>query len=138
MTNKIITLVGIIGVLFVLFLAENQKKVSVFGGVNRGNEYIATSTRAANIGTSIGNPITLCATPGALGSVVITGANTGVINFYDGTSTAAHSDYATTTLATIPASTVAGDYIFDVVAIRGLVMETLGTVATATVTYRCN
>ncbi len=116
-----------------VFLTPKQTDASV----SRFAEYQGTTTRAFN-GTAMANLQLIQSGPGTLGSVVITGAGTGVINFYDATSTGPHSDYATTTIATFPASTAAGTYTFDVLFTRGLVYEIVGTAATSTVTYRAN
>jgi len=98
--------------------------------------YESTTTRAAFNGTALGSPLILVPSYGTLGSVIITGAGTGIINIYDATSTAAHSDYATTTLASFPASTAAGTYVFDTRFQRGLVVELIGTVGTTTITWK--
>lgn len=124
------------------FVLVSQKGTS-FGSVSNYNEYTATSTVNIFDGTSA-----ICGGNGGqiisqgqttLGSVVITGANTGIINFYDGTTTAAHSMYATTSVASIPASLAAGTYTFDVVVTRGLhchMVGAAGTAPTSTVTWR--
>ncbi len=110
------------------------------GSVNDASAaYNSTSTVSAFNGQAVSNPQVLSLGYGTFGSVIITGAsgaNTGTINFYDATSTAGHSDYATTTLASFPAATAAGTYVFDVKYIRGLVMEVIGTVGTSTVTWK--
>lgn len=125
---------------FIAILISINKPAREFitGSVSYGSEYQGTTTRAIP-GTSLTSPTTLCSTNGVLGSLVITGANTGVINFYDGTTTSSHTDHATTTIATIPASTAAGTYTFDVSTRRGLIYDVAsGNTATATITYRCN
>lgn len=137
MTNKQLSvLIGAILFGFVIFTQDTP--LNNFGSVNRGNEYHSTTTRAYPA-TSLTDPTVLCSTPGALGSVVVTGANTSIINFYDATTTGPHSDHATTTVATLPASLAAGTYTFDVLVTRGLVFDQDGgTLATTTITYRCN
>ncbi len=119
------------------------------GSVNIGAEYsrinIAASTaygatttpqRTATVGTiKIGS--------GSLGSVVITGAAAGLMNFYDATTsdvTKRTNNVATSTilLASLPASLVAGTYVFDVEFRTGLFVDITGTYPTTTVTYRQN
>lgn len=116
------------------FMFVSQTK-PVEGSVSFGNSYHSTTTRAFN-GTAMANGQLVQTGPGDLGSVVITGAGTGVINIYDATSTGPHSDYATSTIATFPASTAAGTYTFDAQYYRGLLIEIVGSVATSTITYR--
>lgn len=133
--QTILLTLAISSTLFALVLILRPQAVP-FSGVNYGNEYRATTTRTFTGGTLASYKV-LSDQPGALGSIVITGANTGIIRFYDATTTGAHSDHATTTIAEIPASTVAGDYIFDAVTTRGLVYELVsGLTPTTTITWR--
>lgn len=118
-----------------VFVATRNTTPIVQGSVSQGSSYHSTTTRAFN-GNAIANGQLLQLGPGDLGSVVITGAGTGVINIYDGTTTAAHTDSATTTIASFPASTTAGTYTFDAQYYKGLIIETVGSVATSTITYR--
>lgn len=119
---------------FAIVLISRPQTVS-FGSVNRGNEYTSTTTRNFS-GTALTTRV-LTTDPGALGSITITGANTGIIRIYDATTTGAHSDHATTTLAEIPASAAAGTYVFDVISTRGLVFEVVsGLAPTSTISYR--
>lgn len=107
------------------------------GSVLRTGEYQATTT---------GDLITFPAsylfsdTSATLGSVVITGANTGRMTFYNATTTntTLRANKATTTLiiADIPASTAAGTYTFDIIAPDGLLIETTGSLPTSTITWR--
>lgn len=112
-----------------------QPQSAFFGSVPLGGEYHSTTTRTV-AGIALTSPTVLNTGPGALGSVVITGAGTGVINVYDGTTTTSHSDSATTTIATIPASAAAGTYTFDALYYKGLIIEIVGSAATSTITYR--
>ena len=136
--NRIITLAIVAGlVVFALVLNSTR----VMGSVNdSSNGYEATSTREAFNGVAIvatgANPKVLSLGFGTLGSVVITGAAAGTYNFYDATSTVQHSDYATTTIASIPVSAAAGTYTFDAKYTRGLVLEIIGTVGTSTITWK--
>lgn len=123
-------------VLTAMLLIWNTQRVQgsvsyEFGGYN------STTTHAYN-GTSPANLTVLKSTPGMLGSVVITGAAAGVLNFYDATTTNAslRTKSATTTVVTIPASAATGTYTFDAVFNYGLIYEVTGTVPTSTVTWK--
>ena len=114
-----------------------------FGSVSVTNEYQATTTAA---GTAYGSTITgdslVKRGLGTFGSLVITGAATGVINFYDATTTNVNSrtgNKATSTIhiASIPASLAAGTYVFDHEFTDGLFLDLdSGTMPTTTITYR--
>lgn len=135
---QIILLTSAISFTILASILSSNKQVLSIGSVSRANEYLSTTTKPY-FGSPIADPTTLCQTGGVLGSVIITGANTGVMNFYDATTTASHADHATTTIATIPASAAAGTYTFDVATVRGLVYDLdSGITATSTITYRCN
>lgn len=129
-----------LAVLAVIFgiVKDNSNNVSL-GSVARSNEYQSQSVVTAT--TQTGG--LLCSNSGALGSVVITGAAAGVIEVYDASTTngTLRTIVATTSLkklATIPASTVAGTYTFDVVGGNGIVWErSLSATPTTTITYRC-
>lgn len=107
------------------------------------SEYQATTTAAS---TLYGNGITTDAVIktgyGTLGSVVITGANTGIVNVYDATTTDVNKrtgNVATSTIliASLPASLVAGTYTFDVAFRTGLLIDLVsGSMPTSTITYR--
>ena len=113
-----------------LQVAEDSKSL---GSITEGQEYNATSTSSNGAGLPARSVIKT--SPGALGSVVITGATTGIINFFDATSTN-HANHATTTIASIPASAAAGTYTFDVAFSRGLLVEVTGVAPTSTITWR--
>ncbi len=78
---------------------------------------------------------------GILDKVVITGAATGVINFYDATTTNASIRFPQATsslrvIASFPASTAADSYPVNVAFTNGLISEIIGTTPTTTITYR--
>lgn len=135
-TTQTLTLVLVLG-LVLAFVYGNYQVQQAEGSVAFGNEYRATTT---NAGT--GATVRLLKNAGGtLGSVVITGANTGLISFYNATTadaTLRNSNYSTSSilLADFPASVAAGTYTFDVDAPLGLLMVTSGLPATATVTFR--
>ncbi len=106
------------------------------------NEYNATTTDATWSGaTATGN----CKASGpggmasstVLGSIIVTSNSNADIYVYDATTTAAHSDHATTTIAAFP-NVVAGTYTYDVQLKRGLcvIVTTTEGVASTTITYR--
>ena len=131
--GKLIVL-GALMIMLATYLVMN--KPVALGSALVGNDYQATTTRAVT-GVALPSYFVLKSAGGSLGSIIITGANTGVINIYDSTTTGMHSLYATTSVAMIPASAAAGTYTFDVDIQRGIVFE-LGTglMPTTTITYR--
>ncbi len=115
-----------------------------FGSVPATEEFIATTTGSATsaYGNTITNDVKIKTGPGAFGSVVITGANTGIFNIYNATTsdvTKRTGNRATTTilLASFPASVAAGTYTFDARIDQGLWLELeAGIMPTTTITYR--
>jgi hypothetical protein len=113
-----------------------------FGGVTVGNEYNATSTAPNNVyGAQTLSNFTVKTGNGSLGSVVITGANTGTINFYDATTTnkskrTGQTATSSILIASIPPSLVAGTYVFDVPFNTALLVDVAGTMPTTTILYR--
>ena len=137
MTKKITILVVailIVGLLVTFGLSRRDNSRGL-GSVTQANEYNATSTNSHD-GVALPTLTVIKAGGGALGSVVITGAAAGVINIYDATSTMTNTDWATATLATIPASTAAGTYTYDIVFHKGLMYELVGVAPTSTITWR--
>ena len=112
--------------------------------VNVTAEYTATTTAQSSTGygATISTSRVIRAGHGTLGSFVITGAATGIINFYNATTTNVNNrtgNKATTTilLASFPASTVAGTYTLDVFFTDGLYIDIVtGNMPTSTITYR--
>lgn len=141
MRKTILTILVSIAVsLCVCFLLIDREPV--MQGVSQGNEYVATSTASSNNYGAFTNDQLLKAGWGTLGSVVITGANTGVINFYNASTsdiTKRTGNKATTTLliASMPASLTAGTYVFDAIFTNGLWLELeSGSMPTTTILYR--
>jgi hypothetical protein len=135
-TTQTLTLSLILG-LVLAFVYSNYQVNQVEGSVSFGNEYKATTTNASTVEATR----VLKNGPATLGSVVITGANTGMMVFYNATTTNPNfrnSNYSTSSIiiAEIPASAAAGTYTFDVDAPIGLVMSMSGTEPTTTITYR--
>lgn len=133
--QTILLTLAITSTVFAIVLISRPQTVTKFGGVNYGSEMQSTTTRDF-AGTALTTRV-LKTEPGALGSITITGANTGIIRIFDATTTGEHSLHATTTLAEIPASAAAGTYVFDVIATRGIVFEVVsGLAPTSTISYR--
>ena len=112
------------------------------GSTVTGSEYIATSTAANTIyAASIGSQ-TLKTGFGSLAQVTITGANTGVFNLYNATTSDVNKrtgNKATSTIliASFPASAAAGTYTFDATFTDGLYLDLIsGSLPTSTITYR--
>lgn len=112
------------------------------GSVAVTNEYFATSTGATASLVGITGDATLRTGVGALGSVVITGANTGYFSLIDATTTdvtkrTGNKATSTITVATFPINAAAGTYTFDVAFKAGLMIELdNGIMPTTTVTFR--
>lgn len=129
-------------VIGVLSVAMQQPR-GALGSIYPGGEYLATSTAASNVyGATITGDKLIKTGTGALGSVIITGANTGIVNFYNATTSnvsARTGNVATSTilLASFPASAAAGTYTFDIEYTTGLLVELeTGLMATSTIVYR--
>lgn len=126
---------GAIVLLALVLLFKNTQ--STHASVSQGSEYQGTTTTQ---GSWLADGL-LKTTGGALGSVVITGANTGVINIYDATTSdpskrLASLSSSTILIATIPTNALAGTYTFDRLLFYGLVVNIVGTVPTTTITFR--
>ena len=108
----------------------------------QGNEYLATTTgNGANFGSwSTGRLVRTGS--GSLAQITVTGANTGMVNIYDATTTNVNNrtnNPATSTIliASLPVSLVAGTYTFDAEYKTGLFVDLVsGTMPTTTITYR--
>lgn len=133
--NKTLTLAIILGAmaLTLFLLMQNIQKVE--GSVPVSNEYYATTTDTGWSTATVQCKDTLTSSK-VLGSVIITKTSNAILNIYDATSTT-HSDYATSTIALFPLTTV-GTYTFDVIAKRGIcvVVNTTVGVASTTITTR--
>ena len=122
----------VLGLIVVVFFSFRTSTNNLsLGSVAQSNEYQATSTLPTQTGIYV-----LSANPGALGSVVITLAGTGVIKLYDATTTGGYVSGASSTLATIGASIGANTYTFDALTKRGLVVEYAAFAGNSTITYR--
>jgi hypothetical protein len=115
---------------------------TAFGSVSVTDEYNATSTAASTVYGAFTTGRLIRTGTGSLGSVVITGANTGIINFYNATTSSVllrtgQKASSTILMASVPASAAAGDYVFDSLYTDGLlVILEGGIMPTTTITYR--
>lgn len=126
--------IAIVVLALVLFMRPAQQ---AFGSVSQGSEYHSTTTTQtffpAESLVETGN--------GALGSVVITGAATGIINIYDATTSnvnlrTGQAPTSTILIASFPASTAAGTYTIDRATFNGLYVSVVGNIPTSTITFR--
>lgn len=141
-TAQLMALAGallIIAVAFVLL----QKPPIANGSVPQGSDYVATTTGSINAyGQTVISSRVLKSTYGSLDSVVITGANTGIFNLYDATTSDVtkrtnNTPTSTILLANFPASVVAGTYTFDAQFSTGLYVDLIsGVMPTSTIMYR--
>lgn len=110
--------------------------------VSMTDEYIATSTAANSVYGGFTSGRVLKTGTGTFGSVVITGANTGIVNFYNATTSnvnqrTGQKASSTILMASIPASAAAGTYTIDGLFTDGLlVVLEGGNMPTTTITYR--
>ena len=138
-------ILAVAGLLFAVTIAMLvlQQPREAFGSIRIGDEYTATSTASNTMyGATITGDRLIKTGTGELGSVVITGAGTGIWNLYNATTSnvlARTGQPATSTIliASFPASAAAGTYTFDVTYTTGLLVELeSGVISTSTITYR--
>lgn len=128
--------------LFALLLGNSFARLAVASTPSEASDYTATSTAANGAYGAFTTGRRLKPGAGSFGSIVITGANTGVINVYNATTTDVNKrtgQKATSTIliASIPASTAAGTYVFDASYTDGLYIDLVGGhMPTSTITYR--
>lgn len=120
---------------YVLFLGAQP----ALGSVSVSGEYSATSTYP-NYGGS-GVRVLRAAGGSTLGSYVITGKNTGLVTFYDATTSdpaqrAASMSTSSLLIADFPTNAPEGTYTIDAITKYGLLMVTTGSTATGTATFR--
>lgn len=125
---------------FLGFMWLTQAPVALGSNI-QGNDYIATSTAANGSLGAFTTTRVLKTGQGSLAQYNITGANTGIVNFYNATTTSVllrTGAKATSTIliASFPASTAAGTYMFDAEYTDGLLIEITGSAPTSTVSYR--
>lgn len=127
---------------FMFGISYFSKAQKALAGVDIGNEYKATTTDATwsgavATGTCKADGAGGMASSTVLGSIIVSSSSNADIYVYDATTTRAHSDHPTTTIAAFP-NVVAGTYTFDVKLKRGLcvIVTTTEGVASTTITYR--
>ena len=133
------TIIGALLTIAVFTVGFNMGKFEQkqpLGSVNTGNEYHAVYATALGTQTAV-----LSTGPATLGSIVITGANTGSLKVYNATTTDVTKRALATSslevLAATPASLAAGTYTFDVVATKGLIYDWSSTaIPTSTITWK--
>ena len=136
--TKLLASLVIAGLLVVATLfALSFRSERAQGSVMQFSEYQATSTKD-QLGNTIADLNVISSTQGTLGSVVITGANTGTFILYDATTTDAtqRTNTATTVLAAFPTNTAANTYTFDIIFKYGMILDYVTNMATATITWR--
>lgn len=127
-------------ILAIVYMFVSNMQLAV-AGVQQGDEYQATTTTSTMSGTFDGLEV-LKTGQGSLGTVIITGANTGGLVFFDATTTditkrAASKATSSIAIAEIPVSLAAGTYVFDAEFTDGLTIVRLsGSGPTSTVTWR--
>jgi len=139
--NILAVAVLLIAVTLAMLVLQNPREAGA--SIRSGDEYTATSTAANSLyGATITGDRLIKTGYGSLGSVIITGANTGVINFYNATTSnvlrrTGNTATSSILLASFPASVAAGTYTFDVTYTDGLLVELdSGVMSTSTITYR--
>lgn len=139
--NSLAIVIAVFVMLAITFWLGYQMKIdSAYGSVSVTDEYLSTSTAANAVYGAQTLGVLVKTGVGTFGSVVVTGANTGALNFYDATTTNAllrATATSTILVASIPASMAAGTYTFDVAFKHGLLMVlATGVMPTTTITYR--
>lgn len=152
MLKAVVPFVLSLGILVGLVIgAYYFRSQPAIGSIIQGQENFATSSAPNRVyGASIVSGVSLIRGTttaainfgGSLSQVVITGANTGVMNFYDATTTninsrASSMPTSSILLASIPASAAAGTYTFDATYTIGLLVDIhSGSAPTSTILYR--
>lgn len=125
-----------------VFVFSRSDAPTPFSGVTAGNEYEATSTAASTVYGAGAIDALLKTGQGSLGSVIVTGAATGAVNFYDATTTnvlkrTPGKATSTILLFSLPPSLAVGTYVVDTTFTDGLLLDLdNGTMPTTTVTWR--
>jgi len=147
MKNKYLQSIATIGVIMALLVVINMVSNTTnkaLGSVSVTDEYRATSTASSGIYGAFTGDNFVKTGQGTLGSVVITGANTGIVNIYNATTSnvnlrTGNKASSTIHLASFPANTAAQTYTFDVGFTDGLFIDLeSGLMPTTTITYRNN
>ncbi len=131
--QKIVGAIVAVLAIFGVSIGINDSKT--FGGaVSDANFSTTTDTFAV---PTVGTSKLLKSGAGVFNCVTLTNETTGSFNLYDATSSAAHTDYATTSLLKIYASTAEGEYCPEIGFSRGLIVEFQSpSVASGTITWK--
>lgn len=135
--NVAISVVILLAAITVVVLGFMNSSNIALSSIETGQEYNATTTFAGHT-----KDFRLLKTgQGSLGSVIVTGTNTGITTFYNATTTnvnfrTGNTPTSTILLADFPASNDEGTYTIDAVFTTGLLMVTSGAQATSTITWR--
>ena len=142
---SIAVLLAVIGVLGVIW----QKPWQVGANVTACNSYLSTTTPTVADLTNLcpqRNSGVADLMTGTLGSIVVTGQNSGTLHIYDATTRDATLRIPAATssllLAELPTvlignASTTGTLTFDSEFSRGLLVDVVGSVSTTTITYRC-
>lgn len=137
--NLSAVILGIFALLSVITISTTVHQPNVaLGAVARGNDYQATSTN--NITGSPAEAV-LQNVPGTLGTVNITGSNSGVMNLFDATTSnvnlrTGQPASSTILLASFPTGAATGTYSFDRSFYNGLYLSVTSNAPTSTITFR--
>lgn len=138
-----LSLAGVLALFSVFVYFVSIQPESARGSIIQGFEYNSTSTAANSLyGAQTASEVLLKTGAGSLAQVTITGANTGVLNFYNATTSnvnlrTGNTPTSTILIASFPASAAAETYIFDAQFTTGLiyVLED-GNLPTTTIMWR--
>lgn len=138
--KKILVALSISLVVMVIVLVSviSRTPRQVEGSVMVGSESNATTSP-----TGFGNSTEklVITGPAVLNNIVLTGTNTGVVYFYDATTTditkrTNNTPTSTLLVASFPASAATGTYVFDISVKNGLMYQSVGNAPTTTITFR--
>jgi hypothetical protein len=132
LTIGVAVLILLVGGILANMLTDKPSEVMSLGA-GGGGEYAYRQFSG-----SIASSTVLKSMPGTLGSVIITEDAATAVTFYDATSTTAYSIANGTKIAILQAALTEGNYIFNAVTTKGLVMSTNGFTFAGdwTVTYK--
>lgn len=141
--------IGLVIILLAFYIGTSYKEFlnqQAFGSVSVTSEYYATSTGEGVSGgdSALGSfsyDRRIKNGPGVIGQITITGLSSGIMHFYDATTSkiserAATKSTSSIFMLSVPASTTAGTYVFDAIFEDGLYVDTFGKTPTSTITYR--
>lgn len=128
--------------LFLAYIFGTGQSPILASTSSEASDYQATSTAPVAVFGALTTSNLIRSGQGSLGSVVITGANTGGINIYDATTTnnnlrTVSVSSSSILLASFPPSIAAGTYTLDIGYKRGLLIDVpSGLMPTSTITWR--